>query len=63
MKTITLEFTSKVTYSLVVNAESEEEAIDKFLNDEYDLNYAIESDSDTDFENVKVTSVIDEESY
>lgn len=62
MKTITLEFTSKVTYSLVVNAESEEEAIDKFLNDEYDLNYAIESDSDTDFDNVKVTSVI-EESY
>lgn len=27
---------------------------DKFLNDEYDLNDAIESDSDTDFDSVKI---------
>lgn len=30
------------------------DAIEKFLNDEYDLNEAMECDADTDFENVKI---------
>lgn len=54
MKMFTLEFKSEVTYLLEVEAESREEAIRNFLDDKYDLNDAMESESDTDFEGVKI---------
>lgn len=57
MKTVVLEYKSEVTYRLVVNEEDVEIAKEKFANDEYDLNEAIEADSDTDFDNVKVITV------
>lgn len=57
MKTVVLEYKSEVTYRLVVNEEDVETALEKFSNDEYDLNGAIEADSETNFDNVKVVTV------
>lgn len=57
MKTVVLEYKSEVTYRLVVNEEDVETALANFANDEYDLNGAIEADSETDFDNVKVVTV------
>lgn len=51
---ISLEFKSLVTYSLKVEEDTVEEALDKFNKDEYDLNEANEIDSDTDWDNVEV---------
>lgn len=57
MKTVVLEYKSEVTYRLVVNEEDVETALANFANDKYDLNEAIEADSETDFDNVNVVTV------